>query len=1183
MSEQENLLQAINAVEAQRANLGDTAVDAVLEGLRQKLAELQAADGRPPQSTGDQTSPSERRIVTVLFCDVAGSTALAQTLDPETWAEIMDEAFKHLTEPVDRFGGTVARFMGDAILAFFGAPATHEDDPQRAVRASLDIIKNIQSFREELQGNRGLDFNVRVGINTGLVVTGRIGTKLHEEYTALGDAVNLAARMEQTATPGTIQISESTYKLVASQFDCLPLGEVAVKGRSEPVLAYQVLGRAAQIDRAQPLAEQWVNSSLVGRDAEFATARQSVTRLLDGHGGTLSIIGEAGVGKSRLMAEVRRDSPQESLIWLEGRTLSYGQTLSYWPFREIIWAYAGINDEDGEVEAWQKLEHEIRQLFGEETIDILPFLASLISLEVKGEFAERVKHLDGEAIGHQIYLAVRRFFERLAMSRPTVLLFEDLHWADESSAQLLEHLLPLVDRLPLLLFITSRPYRQAPLLSFRKVATRDHMVRYTELSLSPLSQADSRQLANNLLDIDYMPRDMQDTIVSKAGGNPFFLEEIIRALINTGAVVYNKDNGRWQATRKIETIAIPDTVQGVIMARVDRLDEDVRRVLQTAAVVGRRFFFRVLEAVGDVDAALDQYLLELEQMELIRKKQTMPELEYIFKHALAQETIYQSILLRRRRELHARAGQAIETLFVERLEEFYGVLAYHYARAELWEKAQEYLFKAGDKAGQVAADAEALAHYQQALTAYERAFGDRWDPVQRAVLARKMGEAYFRRGEHGQALDHFQQAFKLLGRPSIPVTRTATLLAIVGELLRQLSHRLLPRLFVKLNSEVVSQAVEEEARIHYLLGWIFLFTERERLLWASVRRLNFAEQSGFLAGAAAGNAAFGVVWDMVPMLKLAEGYHHRAVILAEQSGDLNALGVAHQALGFHELNLGKFESSTAHVRRSEEVFRQASDLHGIGSALILLAFNHVHQGYLAESLENIQELILTGQDGADPQLVSWGFIAQGLAQERLGNLDQAIASLQEGVLLADTLPDYYWKIIAQAILGECYLRQDKLTHAFDALDEGEQVHVDQGIGGTALYYLRSAQVQAHLQAAEQSDEGEKAAQLKKAGQVCKVALKLSKAYRLYLAEALRLCGTTHCLRGEAGAARESWQRSLEVAEGLEQHYEIGVTYLEMGWRLRERSYLERAKPILLRSGAAWHLVQLQKALTVVGN
>jgi tetratricopeptide (TPR) repeat protein len=518
-------------------------------------------------------------------------------------------------------------------------------------------------------------------------------------------------------------------------------------------------------------------------------------------------------------------------------------------------------------------------------------------------------------------------------------------------------------------------------------------------------------------------------------------------------------------------------------------------------------------------------------------------------------------------------------LMADRLDEFYGLLAYHFTAAEQWEKAQEYLFKAGDKAGQVAADAEALAHYQQALAAYERAFGDRWDPVQRAALARKMGEAYFRRGEHELALDQFQQAFSLLGRPPIPVTRRETLLAIASELLRQLGHRLLPKLFVKPPSQDVSLAVEEEARIHNLLGWIFLFTETERFFWASVRRLNFAEQSGFVPGAASGGAAFAVVWDMVPLLRLAEGYHRRAVILAEQCGDLNALGVAHQALGFYELNLGNFDLCNEHVERSEDVFRQAGDLHGLGNALNLLAFSRIHQGYLRESLDYVQELLSVGEDGADPQLVSWGSISQGAAQTRLGRLEQAVASLQEGIRLADELPDHYWKMIAQAFLGQSHLRQGELAKAWESLEAGEQVHINQGTGGPALFHLRIVQAEAHLWAAERSQGSERAAHLKEADQACKAALKLAKTYRLFLAESLRLRGTYHWLRDDPDAARKSWKRSLSVAEGLDQHYESGSTHLELGRRLKERSHLERAEAIFTEMAATWHLALLEEALS----
>lgn len=356
----------------------------------------------------------------------------------------------------------------------------------------------------------------------------------------------------------------------------------------------------------------------------------------------------------------------------------------------------------------------------------------------------------------------------------------------------------------------------------------------------------------NLLAIEDLPPHAREMIVRKAEGNPFFLEEIIRTLIDAGAVVHAPTTGRWRATAQIETITIPDTVQGVIMARVDRLDEDIKQALRTAAVVGRSFLYRVLRAVrgelsrtvAEADRQLDRHLTELQTIELIREKQRLSELEYIFKHALAQEATYESILLQKRRELHARVGQAIEVLFADRLVEFYGLLAYHYARAEAWEKAQDYLLKAGDQAGRVAADVEALAHYQQAMAAYARAFGDRWDPLQRAALERKMGEALFRRGEHAQALDYLQRALAYLSRP-LPASRWGVRLALLREIVRQVGHRLLPGLFLKPKRGLASPAVEEGVRLYESMTWIDAFTNPERFLLGVLRVLNVSERSGF--------------------------------------------------------------------------------------------------------------------------------------------------------------------------------------------------------------------------------------------------------------------------------------------------------------------------------------------------
>ncbi|MGD2146669.1 MAG: adenylate/guanylate cyclase domain-containing protein [Anaerolineae bacterium] len=1120
---------------------------------------------------------AERRMVTILFSDVRGSTAMAENLDPEDVMEIMDGAFDVLIEPVYRYEGTLARLMGDAILAFFGAPIAHEDDPERAVRAALDIIEGAQRYAALLEEDRGIKgFNVRVGINTGLVVVGEVGSDLRVEYTAMGDAVNLAARIESRAEPGSVLITRATHKLIAPLFETEALGTITVKGKAKPVAVFRVLGAKAVTGRVRGIAG--LNSPLVGRDAEVAALEKRLDHLLEGRGSIVSIIGEAGVGKSRLMAEIR-DSPDASRVtWLEGRTLSYGQTISYWPFQGILRQCAGITEDDGEEDAWRKLESRVSALFGEETPEVLPYLATVLALSVRGEYAERVKYLGGEAMGHQIFLAARRFFERLAREQPLVLMFEDLHWVDESSALLLEHLLPLVERVPLLICLVSRSDRDTPAARLPELAAQDFPDGYTEIQLTALSRADSAHLVRNLLAVEDLPARVREMIVRKAEGNPFFLEEIIRTLIDMGAVVRHPATGRWRATNRIETITIPDTVQGVIMARVDRLEEDVKLVLRTASVIGRSFLYRVLRAVEQVDQQLDDHLAELQAIELIREKQRLPELEYIFKHALAQETTYQSILLGKRRALHAMVGQAIENLFADRLEEFLGLLAYHYARAEVWEQAQEYLLKAGDQAGKVAADAEALAHYRQAMVAYARAFGDRWDPVQRAQLERKMGEALLRRGDHAQALDYAERALAYLAKP-LPTSRWGVRLAIAREIVRQMAHRLLPGLFLKPLGGPVTTAEEEEHRTYELVGWIEMMANVERLVLVSLRQLNVAERRG--AGYWVLSAgACGAILDYVPLRWLAKGYHRRAMAAAEAIQHPGALPAAYYPFIVHKACSGEWEAVIELCRRAARVCQEIGDLRRWGGITEWLVAGLFHRGDLPQALQQCREMVRLGQEGGDLQVQCWGLYLQGACLQRCGPLDEAISTLRKAVELAETIPDYSTRVGSGGALGRCYLRQGAWEQAFDILRSSQQVYAGHGAAWSNDSELYEGLIEAYLLAVEQRKGADRADWQRKAKRAFSKALRRGRAARFRLPALMRLRGTYEWLESRPAVAHRWWGRGMELAEDMGQGYDSAMIHLEMGRRLGDRDHLERAERILAEIGAE---LDAARAREVLGN
>lgn len=654
----------------------------------------------------------ERKPVTILFTDIVGSTTLAEKLDPEEWKEIVNGAHRRVSAAVYRYEGTIAQLLGDGVLAFFGAPVTHEDDPVRAVRAALEVQDAIHGYTEELRGYVD-DFRMRIGVNTGTVVIGNVGSDMHMEYLAIGDAVNLAARLQSVAQPGRVLISESTARLCRSAFELYPLGEIAVKGRAEPVKVFEVVGSKAVLSSGRGL--EGVSSALVGRDRELILLNGALGRLMEGHGQIVTVLGEAGIGKSRLVEEAKQHitAAPTALQWLEGRALSYGQTSPFSMPSQLIRNDLGLAEADPEAKVKVALRRRLAAWPGERSGEVSPYLARLMGLGLEGEAAQRLQGLDGETIKRQTILSLVEYFAQVAREKPTVLVFEDLHWADPSTLEALEELLRLTDRVPLMILMLMRGERDHRSWRIKLEAETNYEHRYTELYLKALSSDDSNRLLSQLLEVRDLPDSLRQLILERAEGNPFYLEEIVRSLVEQGAVT--REGDAWRTTDQILQVTIPDTLQGVLLARIDRLEEDVRRTLQMASVIGKSFLFRLLERIADAEHQLDEHLAQLQRADLVREKTRRPELEYIFKHSLTQEAAYNSLLIERRREFHRKVGQALEQLFPERREEFLGLLAHHFDAAGDLAKAIEYLIQAGDKERLGEEHTEAIASYRRAL------------------------------------------------------------------------------------------------------------------------------------------------------------------------------------------------------------------------------------------------------------------------------------------------------------------------------------------------------------------------------------------------------------------------------------------------------------------------------------
>ena len=662
--------------------------------------------------------PEERRVVTALFADLVGSTPLGERLDPEELKLVVGEAVARMVTAVHAFDGTVKDLAGDGILALFGAPVAHEDDQERAVRAGLRIVDDIHAFAAEVERAWGVpDVAVRVGVTTGPVITGAIGAGDRVEYSALGDAVNVAARLQSSASPGAVLVGEETREAVGSLFTWGERQELTLKGKAEPVVASEATGVTGVAPRTRPAAAP---TRMVGRSRELARGREAIDAARDGSGGIVFVTGEPGIGKTRLVQELRAafvgsPPPFGRALWLEGRCVSYGETIPYGPFRDLLRSWLDVRADEEELRVRIALRRHVERLFPERPDEVAPYLASLLGLTLAPDADARLGELSPEALQYRTFEVVRELLGRLATEGPVAAVIEDLHWADATSLQLLEQLGHDTEQQALLVIATSRPERDHPSWRLLEDLTRDLPHRSTQVQVEALSGDAGRELLASLVGSDTLPDAFANRILGPAEGNPLFLEELVRSLIDAGALFHDDDG--WHVDERID-VEVPPTVEKLILARIDRLDPEARRTMTAASVLGRQFGLSLLEAVAD-DVAVPASLTELMRVDLVREGRRWPEPEYRFKHALIQEAAYRTLVAEARTSLHRKAATWLEENAGTRAHGEAALLAYHWLGAADEDKAIRYLTIAGDRARQEYALDEAIAHYRELLPLLE--------------------------------------------------------------------------------------------------------------------------------------------------------------------------------------------------------------------------------------------------------------------------------------------------------------------------------------------------------------------------------------------------------------------------------------------------------------------------------
>jgi len=640
----------------------------------------------------------ERKWVTVLFCDVVESYRLAEQLGPEGMHEIMDQALRLMAEVVHRYEGTVNQYLGDGLMAIFGAPVALEQHALRGIYAALGIRDALHAFNERPAKREGAALRVRMGLNSGLVVVGRIGDDLRMDYTAVGDTTNLAARLQALADPGDILISDATARLAEGYVRMDSLGPLAIKGRSESVVAHRLTGVLASRSRFQVSAERGL-TPFVGRARGLKLLNERLVRARSGRGQVVSVVGEAGVGKSRLVHEFRRAQGAEAITWLEGQCSASGEAAPYQPILHAMRMNFRIENDDSAAQIREKIRHGVRELQMDPDA-VLPVLETLFGLPVSGEALQPV---DPRARRQQIFETIRALTMAGAQLRPLVLVLEDLHWIDTTSEEYLVQLVDSLAGMPMLLLTTHRP---------------GYNLRWTDrtycaqVGLDLLEPTEVNAMVTSLLGTTDVPAELADLVWKKAEGNPLFVEEIVRSMLERGVLRRDQQQVRWTGTADVD---FPASIQDIVRARLDRFAEAVRRTLQVGAVVGRHFTMKLLSRVAEIPQDVAAHVEALKRAELVHETRFFPELEYAFNHAIIQEVAYQTLLAPRRKQLHRLIGEALEEMTPPTLSEHCSALAYHFSRGDVADKAVKYLIEAGDRAAAAFSNREALALYRQAL------------------------------------------------------------------------------------------------------------------------------------------------------------------------------------------------------------------------------------------------------------------------------------------------------------------------------------------------------------------------------------------------------------------------------------------------------------------------------------
>ena len=1159
--------------------------------------------GRPlsytPASLADKILSSRgfiegaRKMVTALVADVADYTSICERLDPEEVHSIMTGCFRVLADEVHRYEGTVNQFMGDGVMAIFGVPLSHEDHAQRACTAALRIQESMEAYGTRVTENHGIVFRVRMGLHSGPLVVGSIGEDLRMDYTALGDTMNLAFAVERQAEPGTVLASERTHRLSRDFFHFTSKGYITVDGKAAPSEVFQ-LQRSRYAHRPRLGLERPIQAPMVGRKDELALLEDRLRKATTGAGSIINIVGEAGMGKSRLVAELVNTKTIQGVAHLQGTALSTGRHLNFHPIISLIKDWARVNEEDSETDVHRKLFSAIAAVTPEEVTEIFPFVSTLMGLNLTGREAERLRGMTGEALQKLILKSIRDLLTRVTQDTPILVVMEDLHWADITSISLLETVFRIAETQPVVFINLLRP--GYPDTGDSLLSTT--MEKYPDLCflirLDALDEQMSETLIQEILPPPALPPLLRRKIVERSGGNPYFIEEVVQSFIDEGTILSENDTHSF--TKRIEFQTIPQTINDVLMARIDSLDEATRDILKLASVIGRNFFRSILVEIVRSNEDTDHRLACLKDLQLITERRKAGELEYSFKHDLVQEVAYESIRLQQRRTLHLKVAEAIERVFEHRLYEYYGLLASHYSKGGNEKKTEEFLTKAGDAATRSSASSEALYYFQEALSLYLKKKGGAASTERLAILEENISISLFDKGLYTEAIEHFDKALAFYGEgplqdrisivreyvtgflilllclyaPSLRFKRTpsqrdkdrCSLLVKRTEALAQIApNRFVLEAFrmAKVFSQFDLNKLENGVATFVTMSGIFYWSGlsyrlSRRILDLFRNRIDKEDVKAMMAYRLSrqGHAYYSGEWNVE------DEYDEHLIHQSLRQGEIFPVAAYFAVRGQMEADRGHFENSHAMADRLSDIaetYEHEMSLVWRGSVLARLLRS---SGRLEDALESAKEIMTLTAKGAVRMYFSGAWACKARIDIMLGNVDEAENSLMQakaelpGIEAAP--PGFHMNLLLAEFMIALHRFRDSL-----------------GVGGKLL----------------PCREGRRALV------IGRKTVRTSRKAALDRTESFRLMGTCYWLLGKQRNALKWWGKSLREGHRLGARPEVARTYVEAGKHISGsdkghttlqgmagEALLHKSKDMFEEMNMRWDLHELERTCSV---